>query len=56
MAGRNAMPSSNFQTGAIIDSEWASLKSRLHPIKEKLKELAQLIREYLKKAKENNFE
>lgn len=56
IAGRNAIPSSNFQLGQNIDSEWKALKERVDPLKEKLNELSELIRKYLFKSGEKNFE
>jgi hypothetical protein len=56
VAGRNALPSSSFQLGKNIEVEWKALQERLDSVKGQLKELAELIRSYLSKAKEKNFE
>ncbi len=56
VAGRNSMPSSYFQSGSIINSEWAELVSRLRNVETLLKELKKLIEGFLDKSGEKNYQ
>ncbi len=56
MAGRNSMPASHFATGELIELEWKVLVEKLSPVKSELLKLADLIRNYLNKAGEKEFE